>query len=251
MVAERAHVARSHVDPLEQTLTRRDEHKHNRVDHRPCRRHLVPRFYELALALPALVRGVRDGRLADEPPAHLVAARRELLRVVPGVLVGTEQAALHAPAHVDERDPGVRDEHVRVAARAEGRLAERDDRERRLHLHAQRAEDLGDLGHPEEVAAHDAASDLMCLGLLDRLRGDDVLDDRAERELRRLDVDYETNQLSTRELDQAPDLQALREEVDEPSADARGLVAAREQEFLDLGLADAEVFSRGHENLHR
>lgn len=247
--AARAHVVRPDVDPFEQTLTRRGEDQHDGVDHPAGRRHFVLLTEERLLLVPRLDRRVRDRGLPDQSPGHLLGEFGEVLGVVPRVLVRVEQAALHAPAHVDHAEADVGDEHVRVAAGAEGRLVERDVRERRLRLETDETEGLGDLGDAEEVVAHDAANGLVALGLLDRGRRDDHLDDAPEGVARRFDCQHFSHELSRRQLREVRDLRALREKADEATTDTRLLLPAGEQELLDLRGADGGL-DVGHGTSH-
>lgn len=236
--AVRVHVVRADVDPFEQALLRRAEDQHDGVHHPASRQHLLILAKERGLLVPVLVRRVRNRDLADQSPRHPFGALGELFDVVPRAFIRIEQAALHALADVDDREADVGHEDVRIAARTKGRLIERDVRERRLRLRTNETEDLGHLGDAEEVVAHDAASSLVALGLLERGRRDDHLDDAPEGIGGLFECEDLAHEPASRQLPEIRDLRTLRKKGDEPAATPRRLLVASEENALDLRLAD-------------
>ena len=160
----RVDVAGADVDLLEQPLPRGEEVQDHRVDDLPRRGNLGDAVVDERLLLaPVLAEQTLDGDLADEPPASRLGALGELLVVEP--VLRAEQPLASLLSHVEEREPHVGDEDVRLGAGLERLLIEGDGLESDQVGGADGTEVLHDLGDAEEVLAHDLANRPLAGGL--------------------------------------------------------------------------------------
>ncbi len=180
-VTVRVDVAGADVGLLEQPLSRGEEVQDHRVDDLPRRGNLGDAVVDEHLLLtPVLGEAAVDGGLADEPPASRLGALGELLVVEPVLRV--EQPLASLLPHVEEREPHVGHEDVRVGAGPERLLVEGDLLEGEQVSGADGTEVLHDLGDAEEVLAHDLANRPLvgCLTIVDAELHEHSLDTALE-----------------------------------------------------------------------
>lgn len=159
-------VAGAYGAGLEQPLPRGEEVQDHRVDDLPSQGDLVSLDVDEELLLaPVLGEAAVDGRLADEPPASRLRLFGELLLVVP---VLREEQPHHASllSHVEEREPHVGDEDVRLGTGLERLLGEGDVLESEQIVGVDGTEVLHHLGDAEEVDTHELTGFILRFGLL-------------------------------------------------------------------------------------